>query len=150
MLAGDYLFVSSQGPRRSDGGIPDSVAGQVDQCLANVRAVVEAAGLTMEHIVYTHLYLVDPERYDEMNDAYAKHFPSTPPARAVVGVAKRPSEILVTVNAVAVRDLAHKQPVRIPNFEPLEPYTPAVFAGTSCSSRRCPVVICGAVACQAM
>jgi len=129
LLAGDYLFVSSQGPRRGDGDIPDSVADQTEQCLANVRAVVEAAELTMEHVVYTHVYLVDMTKDDEMNSAYAKSFPATPPARAVVGVAKRPSKILVTINAVAVRDLSHKQPVQIAGFEPDEPYTPAVLTG---------------------
>ena len=127
LLAGDYLFVSSQGPRGASGQIPDSFRDQADQCLMNVAAVVEAAGLTMRHVVYTHVYLDDMANYGAMNRVYAKHFRDTPPARAVVGVAPRKSKIRITINAVAVLDLAHKKAVQIPGIALGEPFTPGIL-----------------------
>jgi 2-iminobutanoate/2-iminopropanoate deaminase len=56
---GDYLYVSGQGAKLPDGSMPDTFAGQVRQTLENVKAVVEAAGLTMDHIVYMQVYLED-------------------------------------------------------------------------------------------
>ena len=49
--AGDYVYISAQGPRRPDGSMPSTFAAQVRQSLDNVKAIVEAAGLTMEHVV---------------------------------------------------------------------------------------------------
>ena len=119
ILAGDYLYVSSQGSRKPGAGIPAKIERQVDQCVANVRSIVEAAGLTLGHIVYVQLYLDDMALYDAMNRAYAKHFPKHPPARAVVGVYKRSNGMHVTMKAVAVRDLARKKIVSVPGY-PLE------------------------------
>ena len=109
ILAGDYLYVSSQGPRKPGGEIPSTIEGQVDQCIANVRSIVEAAGLTLDHLVYVQVYLDDMSLYEAMNRAYAKHFTKFPPARAVVGVYKRSNGMHVTMKAVAVRDLGNKK-----------------------------------------
>ena len=51
--AGDYVYVAAQGPRRPDGTMPATFAAQVQQALDNIKSVVEAAGVTMEHVVYT-------------------------------------------------------------------------------------------------
>ena len=72
--AGDYVYISGQGPRRPDGSSPSSFAEQVRQALDNVKAVVEAAGLTTEHVVYTHIYLQGMSHYDEMNRGFAAYF----------------------------------------------------------------------------
>ena len=64
--AGDYVYVSGQGPRRPDGTMPATFAAQVQQALDNIKSVVEAAGLTMEHVVYTQVYLEDISKYGEM------------------------------------------------------------------------------------
>ena len=109
ILAGDYLYVSSQGPRKPGGEIPSTVEGQVEQCVANVRSIVEAAGLTLDHVVYVQVYLDDMSLYDTMNHVYEKHFADFPPARAVVGVYRRSNGMHVTMKAVAVRDLGNKK-----------------------------------------
>ena len=88
--AGDYVYISGQGPRRSDGSLPTTFDAQVRQALDNVKAIVESAGLTMEHIVYTQVYLEDVSKYGEMNRAFGEYFAKTPPARAVLGVARIP------------------------------------------------------------
>ncbi len=49
--AGDYLYVSAQGPRRKDGSVPMNFADQVRQSLQNIKSVIEAAGLTIDHVV---------------------------------------------------------------------------------------------------
>ena len=59
IMAGDFLYVSGQGGRDRDGKLPDTIEGAGRQTLQNVKAIVEAAGLTMEHVVYTQVYLND-------------------------------------------------------------------------------------------
>jgi reactive intermediate/imine deaminase len=120
--AGDYVYVSGQGPRRLDGSTPPNFADQVRQSLENVRAVVEAAGLTMDHVVYVQVYLDDMNQYAALDQAFADFFPKVPPARGVLGVARLP-EPSVQITAVAVRDLQGKQPVAVPNFKPNKAYS---------------------------
>jgi 2-iminobutanoate/2-iminopropanoate deaminase len=124
--AGDYLYVSGQGPRRPDGSTPRDFAQQVRQSLENVRAVVEAAGLTMEHVVYLQVYLEDIHQYGELNKVFAEYFPKIPPARAVLGVARVP-EPPIEITAVGVHDLSRRQPVSPPNYKPDGAYSPAML-----------------------
>jgi reactive intermediate/imine deaminase len=123
---GDYLYVSGQGAKLPDGSMPDTFAGQVRQTLENVKAVVEAAGLTMDHIVYMQVYLEDIQNFDQMNSVYAPYFPKAPPARATLGVAKLLG-IPVEINAVAVRDIANKKPVVVAGYDPHEPVSPGIL-----------------------
>jgi reactive intermediate/imine deaminase len=124
--AGDYLYISGQGPRRPDGSTPPSFAQQAHQALENIRTVVEAAGMTMEHVVYLQVYLEDIHQYGELNKVFAEYFPKTPPARAVLGVARVP-EPPIEITAVAVHDLSGKQPVYPPNYKPDGAYSPAML-----------------------
>jgi len=126
VAVGDYVYVSGQGAHRPDGSMPDTFAEQVRQTLENVRAVVEAGGLTMDHIVYTQVYLDDIQKFEEMNGIYARYFPKAPPARATLGVARLPGTP-VEINAVAVRDLANKKPVLVPGYDPHEPVSPGIL-----------------------
>jgi len=126
VMAGDYLYVSGQGARRPDGEIPADFDEQVRQTLENVKSIVEAAGLTMEHVVYTHVYLEDITKFDGMNRVYATYFPKNPPARATLGVARLP-RTPVEINAVAVKDLANKTLVSVPGHDPKEPLSPGVL-----------------------
>lgn len=124
--AGDYVYISGQGPRRPDGTLPDSFAAQVRQTLDNVKAVVESAGLTMEHVVYTQVYLEDISKYGEMNRVFGEYFGKTPPARAVLGVARVPDPP-IEINAVAVRDLADKRVVYPPNYKSDDSASPGIL-----------------------
>ena len=120
--AGDYVYVSGQGPRRPDGSTPANFADQVRQSLENVRNAVEAAGLTMENVVYVQVYLDDMSQYEALNNAFAGYFSKMPPARGVLGVARLP-EPPVQITAVAVRNLQGKQSVAPPNFKPNKAYS---------------------------
>src|SRR6185295_19781800 len=57
ILAGDYLFLSGQGARDAAGRMPEGVEAQARQCLENVKAIAEAAGLNLKLIVHLQLYL---------------------------------------------------------------------------------------------
>ena len=114
--AGDYVYVSGQGSQRPDGTQPTRFSDQVRQTLENVKAVVEAAGLTIDHVVYTQVYLEDISKYEEMNRIFGEYFPRTPPARAVLGVARVP-EGAIEISAVAVRDLTGVRAIAPANYK---------------------------------
>jgi len=125
--AGDYLYISGQGSRRPDGSSPATFAAQVRQALDNVETIVESAGLTMENVVYTQVYLQDIGKYAEMNKVFAEYFAKTPPARAVLGVAGIP-EPPVQISAVAVHSLVDKRAIIPPNYKSSEdPASPGIL-----------------------
>ena len=114
--AGDYVYLSGQGPRRPDGSTPENFADQVHQCLENVERIVEAAGLSKDNVVYVQVYLQDMHRYPELNKVFAEYFLKDTPARSVLGVARLP-EGAVQITAVAVRDVTGKRPIAPSNFK---------------------------------
>src|SRR5439155_23499535 len=124
--AGDYVYVSGQGPCRQDGSTPANFADQLRQSLENVRSALEAVGLTMDHLVYVQVYLEDINRHGELDKAFGDYFPKIPPARAVLGVARIP-ESPVQITAVAVRDLNRMQPVFPSGFKPSKAYSPGML-----------------------
>jgi enamine deaminase RidA (YjgF/YER057c/UK114 family) len=126
VFADGYLYVSGQGPRRADGSIPSDAAGQVHQCLDNVRAVVESSGLTMDHVVYLQVYLEDMRSYEQLEKVFAAYFPKAAPARAVIGMARVP-EPQIEITAVAVKDLTGKQPVYLQGQSMPQGYSPAML-----------------------
>jgi reactive intermediate/imine deaminase len=128
LMANGFLYVSGQGPVGNDGKIEASFAAQMAQTLKNVKNVLTAGGLTMQHVVYAHVYLKDMANYDEMNRLWKEQFPHEPPARAVLGVYKLPGDGLVEITAVAVKDLAQRSVVTVPGV-PSSPASAAVIAG---------------------
>ena len=124
--SGDYVYISGQGSRRPDGSSPATFEAQVRQALDNVKAIVESAGLTKEHVVYTQVYLQDISNYTEMNKVFAEYFAKTPPARAVLGVAGIPDPP-VQISAVAVRSLADKRAIYPPNQKSEDPASPGIL-----------------------
>jgi reactive intermediate/imine deaminase len=124
--AGDYVYISGQGPRRSDGTLPESFDAQARQALENVRAILESAHLTTEHVVYMQVYLEDISKYGAMNRVFVDFFGTALPARAVLGVARVPESTL-EINAVAVRDLTDKKPVYPSSFKSDDPAPPAML-----------------------
>ena len=83
----------------AEGGI----AGQTRQSLTNVQAVLAQAGLTMENIIKTTVFLKDMNDFAAMNEVYATFFPENSPARSAVEVARLPKDARVEIEAIAVR-----------------------------------------------
>jgi enamine deaminase RidA (YjgF/YER057c/UK114 family) len=74
------------------------------------------------------VYLLDPSDEGPLNRVWARYFPTSPPARSTIGVARLPGTP-VEMSAVAIRDLSRKKPVLPPNYPPTSPLSPGVIAG---------------------
>jgi 2-iminobutanoate/2-iminopropanoate deaminase len=101
--ANGFVFVSGQlalkpGSKELEGG--DATA-QTEQVFANLRAILEAAGSSLDRLVKTTVFLQDLGDFAAMNEVYAKHVGDTPPARSTVEVAKLPSGARVEIEAIA-------------------------------------------------
>lgn len=104
VACGGLVFVSGQTPLRPDGTMTDGpVAAQTEQCLKNVRAILEAAGLGLDAVVKTTVFMTDLTKFAEMNEVYARHFAAPFPARATVEVSALPKGAAVEIEAVATR-----------------------------------------------
>lgn len=119
ILAGEYLFLSGQGARDGQGRMTQGVEAQARQCLENVKAIVEAAGLTLKHVVHLQLYLEHMETFEIVDRVYADYFPEDPPARVVIGVTRMPVGTPVEMTALAVRDLSLKEVIELDSLKPL-------------------------------
>lgn len=101
---GTAVFVSGQIPADPAGKIVEGgVAAQTERCLANVEAVLKAAGLSMADVVKTTVFMTDLSQFAAMNDVYAKRFAAPFPARATVQVSALPKGAGVEIEAVAIR-----------------------------------------------
>lgn len=78
------------------------IGAQTEQVFVNLRAILEAAGSSIDRIVKTTVFLQDLGDFAGMNEVYAKHVGDTPPARSTVEVSKLPSGALVEIEAIAV------------------------------------------------
>jgi reactive intermediate/imine deaminase len=128
ILTQDFLYVSGQGAKNTEGQMAPDLDAQLRQMFENVKTIVEAAGLTMQHVVYTQAYLVDASDEGPLNRVWKQYFPQSPPARSTIGVARLPGTP-VEMSAVAVRDLARKKIVAPPGYPASSPLSPAVVAG---------------------
>ena len=101
--AGGFVFVSGQlalrpGEKELAGG---EIGAQTEQVFANLRAILEEAGTSLDQLVKTTVFLQNLDDFAGMNEVYAKHVGGTPPARSTVEVAKLPSGALVEIEAIA-------------------------------------------------
>ena len=106
IVAGGLVFCSGQVALEAGGGgqlVGADVAAQTRQALANLRAVLDAAGTSLAKVVKTTVYLTDMAHFAAMNQVYADHFGATRPARATVAVAGLPKGALVEIEAIALR-----------------------------------------------
>jgi reactive intermediate/imine deaminase len=129
ILTSEFLYVSGQGGRTPDGRLPATFAEQARACLQNVKTIVEAANLTMEHVVYTQLYLQDISNYDAANGILGEYFGKNPPARATLGVARMPVDTPIELSAVVVRDLSRKRIVTPAGYQRVGPLSAGVQVG---------------------
>jgi 2-iminobutanoate/2-iminopropanoate deaminase len=104
--AGNMVFLAGQiaiDPKTKKLMNEAGIEEQTRLVLDNLRAVLEADGLTMDHVVSTSVFLKDLNEFGKMNEVYATYFKTAPPARATVEVARLPRDVKVEIAAIAVR-----------------------------------------------
>jgi 2-iminobutanoate/2-iminopropanoate deaminase len=102
--ANGFVFVSGQLALKPDHAemVADNITGQTEQVLANLRAILEAAGSSLDRLVKTTVFLQSLDDFPAMNEVYKLHVGDEPPARSTVEVAKLPSGALVEIEAIAL------------------------------------------------
>jgi 2-iminobutanoate/2-iminopropanoate deaminase len=102
--AGNLVFASGQIPIDPATGefVPGGIAEQTEQVLRNLTAVFEAAGLKMDQVIKTTVFLFDMDDFTAMNEVYGRFFGAAPPARATVQAARLPRDARVEIEAIAM------------------------------------------------
>lgn len=105
MTAGGFVFTAGQIPLPAAGGelVPGGIREQTKQSLANLAAILEAAGSSMGAVIKTTVFLADMGDFQEMNAVYQRAFGEHAPARSTVEVARLPKDALVEIEAIALR-----------------------------------------------
>ena len=102
IVIGGFLFTSGQLPINPlNGEVPSTIEEQTIQVLDNLKAIIEAAGCTMQNVAKCTVYLQNFEDFNAMNQIYATYFPTNPPARACVEVSKMAKNALIEIDAIA-------------------------------------------------
>ncbi len=103
--AGGFIFISGQLPADpATGTLTEAdTAKQTETVIKNLEGILTAAGLTLNNVVKTTVFMTDLSKFSEMNGVYARHFKDAPPARATVEVRALPKGALVEIEAVAAR-----------------------------------------------
>lgn len=96
------IFTSGQIPLKPDGSLVEGdIRAQTEQVLNNLRAVLEAGGSSLGHVVKTTCFLADMSDFAAMNEVYGSFFTGEPPARSTVEVARLPRDVKVEIEAIA-------------------------------------------------
>jgi 2-iminobutanoate/2-iminopropanoate deaminase len=104
--AGNIVFLAGQipiDPKTKQLMKDASIEDQTKLVLENLKAVLEADGMTMDNIVSTQVFMTNLDEFQKMNDIYAMFFKNAPPARATVQVPRLPRDAKVEIAAIAVR-----------------------------------------------
>jgi 2-iminobutanoate/2-iminopropanoate deaminase len=101
--SGALLFLAGQIPVDPVTGelVSGSITLETNRVMQNLSAVLSAAGMSLEHVVKTTVYLTNMADYAELNAAYGAYFPNAPPARSTVAVAALPRGVRVEIDAIA-------------------------------------------------
>ena len=103
--AGGFIFVSGQIPLIPATGeiVEGSVEVQTARVLENLKAILEAAGSSLEAVVKTTVYITNMDDFAKVNGIYGQYFQENPPARVCVEVSKLPKGALVEIDVIAAR-----------------------------------------------
>ena len=103
--AGQLLFISGQIPViPATGEIPEGITAQTAQSITNIKAILAEAGLSIDNVVKTTVFLADMSLFAEMNRVYAEHFTAPFPARSAGAVKELPKQVLVEIEVIAVKE----------------------------------------------
>lgn len=104
IAVGDLVFTSGQIPMNpATKSMPEGIEAQTRQAIANVKAVLEAGGSSLDKAVKITIFLKDLNDYNTVNKIYSEYFPNGFPARTCVQVARIPLDALIEIEAVGVK-----------------------------------------------
>jgi 2-iminobutanoate/2-iminopropanoate deaminase len=102
--ANGFIFISGQIPLDPASGklVEGDIRVQTERVMENLKGIVEAAGSSLDKVVKTSVFLKDMNDFAAMNETYGRYFPSNPPARATVEVARLPRDVRVEIELIAL------------------------------------------------
>ena len=104
LRANGFVFLSGQIPADPKTGelVTGDIQAQCARVLENLKIVLAAAGLTLDDLVKTTVFLKDMNNFDKMNQTYGSYFPTIPPARTTVEVARLPRDVGIEIEGIAI------------------------------------------------
>lgn len=104
ILVNDTLYASGQlGINPETGDFAEGITAQTEQAFRNVHAILKEAGMTIDDVVKTTVFLADMKDFAAMNAVYAEQFSKTLPARSAVAVCTLPKNGLVEIEVLAIK-----------------------------------------------
>ena len=106
VMVKDTLYISGQTPIDPSTGelVKGDVKKEAEQCMNNLKAILEASGMTFENVVKTSIFLKDMHQFSKVNEVYGSYFNAdTAPARETVEVANLPMFVNVEISMIAVK-----------------------------------------------
>jgi 2-iminobutanoate/2-iminopropanoate deaminase len=102
--ANGFIFTAGQGPLDPATGklVEGDTAAQTVRALENLKAIVEAAGSSLDRAVKANVYLKDMNDFAAMNEVYSRYFPRNPPARTTIQAARLPLDIRVEIDLIVL------------------------------------------------
>jgi 2-iminobutanoate/2-iminopropanoate deaminase len=125
IMIGKTVYVAGKGDYRPNEEFP----AKVKNCLGEIEKTLKQAGLGMEHVVKSFVYLEDHDKYDDLNKYYGEFFPKNPPARTTLGVSQVPGDSRLEITCIAHADLAERKAIGQPPAN--RPYSPGILAGNT-------------------
>jgi len=123
VMVGKTLYVAGKGDYKPN----EDTAGKVKNCLNEILKTLKLAGMDMNNVVQSYIYLEDHDQFAEVNKHYAEFFPKDPPSRTTLGVAQVPGASRLEITCVAYADLSEKK--RIGDPPAGLPFSPGILAG---------------------
>ena len=104
IIVGDFVYTSGQIPINPATGVMETdIKLATKQSMENVKAILEAAGTSLENVVKTSIFLKDLNDFAAVNEVYGTYFTENPPARSCVQVAKLPKDAVIEIEAIAIK-----------------------------------------------
>jgi 2-iminobutanoate/2-iminopropanoate deaminase len=102
--ANGFVFVSGQVALDpvTNTLVSGDVGFQTDRVMKNLKGILTAAGTSLEKVVKSSVFLKNMNDFSAMNEVYGKYFPSAPPARSTVEVARLPKDVLVEIDVIVL------------------------------------------------
>jgi 2-iminobutanoate/2-iminopropanoate deaminase len=103
MKVGDFLFVSGQIPMDAVSGeiIKSGIQDETEKVMQNLAAILKEAGMDFSNVIKSSIFITDMHQFAQINEVYAKYFPTDAPARECVQVAALPKFVNVEISVIA-------------------------------------------------